>query len=187
MKIDEFMPEYQFNEIHQVKVEADPEKIFLAIKMLLPKELPFWMFALFALRALPAKLMGKAKADTNDLAKPFLSQMTEGGFMLLSDTSPEIVLGLIGQFWKIVAGKPVVLKDPASFKSFQAPEYGKVAANLMVKSLAGKTMLTTETRVWVPNAKVRRKFWVYWLIISWASGWIRMMWLKAIKRRAEKN
>lgn len=45
---------------------------------------------------------------------------------------------------------------------------------------------STLTRIWAPDEKTRKKFAIYWRIISLGSGWIRIMWLKAIKRRAEK-
>jgi hypothetical protein len=48
-------------------------------------------------------------------------------------------------------------------------------------------LLTTETRVFATDAPTRRKFAAYWRVIYPGSALIRMMWLRAIKQRAEKT
>jgi hypothetical protein len=48
-------------------------------------------------------------------------------------------------------------------------------------------LLSTETRIWAPDAQTRKKFAFYWRLISLGSGWIRVLWLRAIKRRAERS
>ena len=39
---------------------------------------------------------------------------------------------------------------------------------------------------WAPDSQTRKKFAFYWRLISFGSGWIRVLWLHAIKRRAER-
>jgi hypothetical protein len=44
--------------------------------------------------------------------------------------------------------------------------------------------LTTETRVYLTDARARRAFAGYWLVIRPWSGWIRREWLAGVVRRA---
>lgn len=186
MKLDEFLPRYDFNEIHKVNVNASPASTLAAVKELLPGELSPLVYWMLNLRELPARWMGKTEAAMPE-SKPFLKQLLEdGGFHLLAETDEEIVFGLIGQFWKLDGGPQVTIQDAAAFQAFERSDYAKVAANLAVQGIAGKTALSTETRIWAPDAATRRKFAFYWRLISMGSGWIRILWLRAIKRRAEK-
>jgi hypothetical protein len=49
----------------------------------------------------------------------------------------------------------------------------------------GSCAVSTETRVYATDEASRRRFAVYWRLISFGSAFIRVMWLRAIKRRAE--
>jgi hypothetical protein len=77
--------------------------------------------------------------------------------------------------------------DMQGFQAFNRTGFAKVAANLFIQPDGEKTLLSTETRIWVPDRETRKKFAFYWRLISFGSGWIRVMWLKAIKRRAERS
>ena len=189
MLLDDFLPEIQFNEVHTVHVNAPPEKVFTAIKELTASELSPLIFWMLNLRELPGRLLGKTKPG-NFHAGPFLDQLYEEGFIPLGELpSKELVFGLIGQFWKLAGDDelPTPVTTPEDFLSFANPEYAKVAANLIVTKIDGseKTLCSTETRVYLPNQKTRKKFAFYWRIISMGSGWIRVLWLRAIKHKAE--
>ncbi len=189
MILDKFLPKYEFNEIHTVKVDAQPEWVYTAIKELTPAELSPLIFWMLDLRNLPAKLMGKTPPIVDQQSKPFLDQMYEGGFIpLAEETNSEIVFGMIGQPWKLAGGVDPDIPTPQAFLAFDDPAFAKIAANLTV-TVDGKGVIhcNTETRIHVPNPNTRRKFAFYWLIISMGSGWIRVLWLKAIKKKAEKK
>ena len=47
-------------------------------------------------------------------------------------------------------------------------------------------VVTTETRVFATDEATRKKFALYWWTIRLGSGLIRRMWLRAIRRRAER-
>jgi len=49
----------------------------------------------------------------------------------------------------------------------------------------GWSQVTTETRIFAPEASVRRKFGAYWRVIYPGSSLLRIGWLEAIRRRAE--
>ncbi len=187
MKLDNFLPEYDFHEIHSVPINTSPDKAYAASRDLLSSELSPLVHLLLSIRTLPSRFMGKTPA-AQEKAKPFLVQMTEGGFIMLADSDHEIVLGAIGQFWKPAAVKTFIkLTGPQAFLDFSSNDFVKVAVNLAVRSEGENTVLSTETRIWAPDEKTRRKFGRYWRFIVLGSSWIRTMWLNAIKRRAERS
>jgi hypothetical protein len=185
MKLDEFLPGYDFTEIHKLKIKASPLVTFSAMKDLMPSELSPLVFFMLNLRELPAILTGKA-SPTRAEEKPFLSQLYAGGFIPLEETEDEIVFGLVGQFWKLTGGEePSGVTDAGSFLAFNRTNFAKVVANLHVQPENGGTLLSTETRIWAPDPQTRKKFAFYWRLISLGSGRIRVLWLRAIRRRAE--
>jgi hypothetical protein len=188
MKLDDFLPAWQFNEIHTVTVDAAPERVFTAIKQLTSAELSPLIFWMLDIRYLPAKLIGK-HAPTAARPGPFLDQLYKGGFIPLAEEPDcEIVFGLVGQFWKLAGDEDPHIPSPQAFLAFENPAFAKVAANLMVSvDEQGRTRCSTETRVHVPDSQTRRKFAFYWRIISMGSAFIRVLWLKAIKRKAERQ
>jgi hypothetical protein len=184
--LDQFLPRYDFNEIHSVLVKASPEKTLTAVRTLTPSELSPLVGILLGLRDLPSRLTGRAEPSLAN-TKPFLDQLMEGNFILLADGIDEVVFGLIGQFWKLVEERKSGVTTPDEFMKFSQTDFAKVAANLRVQVADGYTILSTETRIGAPDAQTRRKFAFYWRLISMGSGWIRILWLNAIKRRAEQN
>lgn len=49
----------------------------------------------------------------------------------------------------------------------------------------GWSRVSTEMRIFVPEASVRRKFRAYWRVIYPGSSLLRIGWLEAVRRRAE--
>jgi len=187
MLLNDFLPTYEFNEIHTVTIQAPPERVFWAIKELTASELSPLVFWMLNLRNLPGKLLGRKNPEIPNAA-PFLDQLYEGGFIPLGDQPDrETVFGLIGQFWKLTGGEEPPISDSQAFLSFDDPAYAKVAANLLVEPVDGNNIshCSTETRIHVAHPQTRRKFAFYWRLISLGSGWIRILWLRAIKRKAE--
>jgi hypothetical protein len=185
MLLNQFLPHYDFNEVHKVIVKASPEKTFAAVKALTPAELSPLVGIMLDLRGLPSRLIGHARSKLTD-TEPFLDQLFKNSFFLLADESGEIVFGLIGQFWKLAGGRTVSITASDEFIHFNQTDFARVAANLRVEASGDCTILSTETRIVAPDAATRRKFAFYWRLISMGSGWIRILWLNAIKRKAEK-
>jgi hypothetical protein len=186
MLLDKYLLAYDFNEVHAVIIHASPEKVFAAIKDLKPNELSPLVYWLMSIRELPAKLVGRSL--TQKLSdKPFLEQLYEDGFIPL-DEMPcrETVFGLIGQFWELTGGQSPQIASPQEFLAFDHPDYAKVATNLAVTDLGNEAVrCTTETRIHATNPATKKKFTFYWRLISAGSGFIRVLWLNAIKRKAE--
>ncbi|MFZ6026197.1 MAG: hypothetical protein ACOYYS_00660 [Chloroflexota bacterium] len=188
MKLDAFLPNYEFNEVHKVRVNAPAEKTFQAIKEMTAAELSPLVFIMLHLRELPAHLLGKMN-KTETQPGPFLDNLYEDGFIPLAELADqEIVFGLIGQFWKPVPTPGPEISGPEAFLAYDNPDFAKVAGNLLVTVNAdGSVQCSTETRIHVPDPRARRKFALYWRLICLGSGWIRVLWLRAIKRRAERT
>jgi hypothetical protein len=118
MKLDEFLPIWQFNEVHTVVVDAPPGQVFTAMKELTSAELSPLIFWMLDLRGLPAKLVGN-NTPTAPQSGPFLAQFYQGGFIpLAEDSGKEIVFGLIGQFWKLTFGEEPYIPSAEAFLTF---------------------------------------------------------------------
>jgi hypothetical protein len=188
MLLDEFLPICEFNEVHAVSVHAPPDRVYAAIHAMRAGELSPLVKFMLSLRGLPARLMGKAEPHLAD-EQPFLQQLFDSEFIPLGETTDrEVVFGLIGQFWKLTGSDSPAIASPDQYLTFNDPRYAKVATNLLIgpDPMPDTVRLSTETRIHVYDPQTRRKFGFYWRLISFGSGFIRVLWLKAVKRRAER-
>ena len=114
-----------------------------------------------------------------------LSEFETRGFRVLAENPPhELLIGLIGSFWKPDGGLLPV--DVAAFKGSQSPGTARVAWNFsVVKQENDMCELATETRVKCADAKSRRYFGLYWAVIRPGSGLIRRYMLRSIREKAE--
>ena len=109
------------------------------------------------------------------------------GFVLLEERpNRELLLGLVGQFWKL-SGNLRRLK-PDAFKAFNKAGYAKTAWNFtLTENLDGTVQLETETRVACMDPASRRRFRIYWTFIGPFSALIRRDALRALKKRSEES
>lgn len=184
MILDEFVPDFSFNEVHSLSIQASPGRIFRSLKQLTPADVPIAVF-LMRLRSLPAGYLYGKPFQKNDRIS-FLENASRFGFLLLAEREPEeIVLGIAGQFWKPGGGRFCDLKDAGEFRNFHEPGFVKVGWNFSISSDAPGAVLRTETRILATDESSRRKFRLYWLLVRPGSGWIRRAILKAVKQQAE--
>ena len=122
----------------------------------------------------------------NTAAKPILDTARGEQFLLLEDTPAELVMGLAGRFWTPSGGR-VPLRTPQEFAAFETPGYAKAAINFRIEPIGEQRFcIITETRIVTYGRAATVKFGLYWwLAVRWGSGWIRMLWLRAIRQRAE--
>jgi hypothetical protein len=189
MPLDEFLPDYHENEIHSTRVAAEPSDVLAATRALTSREIPV-VVALMALRRLPARLLalrpGRSAPPLPATGRPVLDTMLRGGFVMLAERPDELVLGVVGRFWE--AGSGVRRVSAAEFGSFHEPGFAKAAVNFHVRpDPRGGTLLTTETRIQGTDERARRMFRRYWRVIGPGSAAIRRIWLRAIRRRAERG
>jgi hypothetical protein len=156
--LDKAVPRWQFDERHEIRIAAPPERIYSAIRLVTAGEIRFFQI-LTTIRCL-GRCREESIIHAPD-AKPILEVATRGGFRVLLDDPPrELVIGTR------VAPRTLAVMN------FRVEPDGRV---------------TTETRVFAETDSARRKFAVYWRIIRPGSGIIRRGWLEAIKRRAEEK
>jgi hypothetical protein len=189
MLLDEFLSHYDHSEIHAIRIHAQPDRIFRAIKEVTIRDLgPANM--LTWLRTLPHHVsedhLGVRYPPRPD--RPLLDLDSSEGFTLLTEEpGREMVLGFVGRFWQLSGGKTVHMTGPEDFVEFNRPGFAKAAWNLHVENEGrGWYRLTTETRILGTDAEARRKFTRYWTVIYPGSAFIRRVFLKAVKRKAEE-
>lgn len=166
---------------------APPGRVFQAIKEVTPGEISF-LRLLFGLRTLPARLAG-SRVSAFAGGTPFLQQaLGAGGFVLLAESpDQELVIGTVGQFWKVLGGSYPGLSDAQDFLDFGHPAHAKAVLNFLIAPVpGGGCRLFTETRILAGSPAARRRFAAYWFLIHPGSAFLRRLWLGAIKRRAER-
>jgi hypothetical protein len=179
-RLDEFVPEWQFNEVHSRRVAAPPARVYAALRAIEAREIRGFRLLTWLRRfgrRLPPSILHVPDG------MPVLDAALAGGGVLLADAPPcEIVFGLI------VIGRER-LPRPLTADAFTratGPGFARAAMNFLVApDGAGGSLLTTETRVYATDRRTARRFAKYWRIIRPGSGFIRRMWLRAIQVRAE--
>lgn len=181
MLLDDYIPQWQFNEFHQTMIAAAPEVVYAAMRKVNLGRSPL-VKPLLILRELPIRLWNQ-DYESRGLSGT-LDDMREVGFIPLADEPPkEYVFGLVGRFW--VLSPQIQDLTPEEFIRFNKPGQAKVAANLLITELGPNTCrLSTETRIQCLGPKAKRQFQRYWLMIRPFSGLIRLEWLRLIKREA---
>lgn len=184
--IDDSLPVGDFHEAHAIEILAEPGAVFRAVREATVDEVAL-LGTLLYLRFLPSRLANHGgSAVVGD--ESFFEQLIQRGFVPLAETpNQKVVLGHIGQFWRIGGASAPHIATPKRFREFNDPGYAKAALNFRIEETpgAGSTRLCTETRTHVRGRTARRRFSAYWMFIRPWSGLIRRQWLKAIKRRAE--
>ena len=180
MPLDEFLPDFDVNEIHSTRIAAAPDAVMSAVRSLTAREVPV-LVGLMALRSLPGRLVGRRPRPRQGT---ILDGFLLGGFVALAERPDELVVGALGRFWQV---SPEVRRVSAGdFVAFSEPGYAKAAFNMHAQpSPGGGTLLITETRIQGTDDDARRSFRRYWFVIHPGSAAIRRAWLRAIRRRAE--
>ena len=117
---------------------------------------------LFWLRELPSFIILRKRYKFSiNKKRPLLEQFLASGFLLLAEEeSRELVVGGIGQFWKLWGGSFPIISDTEEFLSFNTPNYAKAAINFYVHQDNGDdcVKVSTETRFYVPDQITIKKF-----------------------------
>ena len=165
MAVADALPVYHHRERHSLHVDATPEAALAAARQTRFEDVPL-VRALYRLRGLRAARSG-----------PIWDVMLEEGFRLHDAET----LVLIGRPWSPGGG----IRRAEDFAGFDEPGYAKMAMDLRAVAEGPGARLETETRVFLTDARSRRRFLAYWLVIRPFSGLIRRLWLRAARRRAE--
>jgi hypothetical protein len=170
--LDDFLPEYEFSERHSLAIDAPADRIDLAFRSISVADI-------LAARALWwLRRLGRPYGDAS---KPFVGGELPG--IVLEDVAGEgVVLGLSGQFWRLRGRRDSDRPTTADgFLAYARPDTCKAVIDFRI----GDGSLSTETRVHVADPVAQRKFRRYWLVIRPFSGLIRILLLRAARKRAE--
>ena len=169
---DKYLPTFHFSEKHSIIIKGNASDIW---PIIVEGDLSgSWVIRwLFALRRMPARMTT-------------FQGLHKGGFVRLEQIeNEELIIGLIGQFWK--ADGNLQLFDPAEFSTWHEPGFLKASWNFELFQMGSVTRVETETRVLCLDDKALKRFTRYWFFIRPFSGVIRKEMLRGIKRKAEKN
>lgn len=181
--LDEFLPKHHFNEFHFTRVHAAPEVVYAAIRQVTAREIRLFRVLTWIRSPHVGKAPESILAPPPD--SPVIDVALRSGFQLLGELPPqEIVFGMVqGR-----APYAVTHPTPQDFKDLHRPGYAKIAMNFHVSPASnGWSTLSTETRILGTDGMARRRFGRYWRVIHPGSAFIRVMWLRAIKSRAERR
>jgi hypothetical protein len=178
-RLDEFMPVWQFNERHTITVAAPPERVFEAIRNVRANEIALFKTLTWIRRG--GRRVSESILNAGD-SVPLLEVATRSGFIYLADEAPrELMIGTV-----VLApreGRGAL--TPETFKAQLAPGSAVAAMNFRVTPIGlDSSLVSTETRVFANNPSARRRFGRYWRLIYPGSALIRLMWLRAVERRA---
>jgi hypothetical protein len=175
--LDAFLPRYDVHEVHSTSISAPPEAVLAAVREVTAREVPL-LVVLMTLRAGP-------RARRLSAARTILSGFERAGFVPLHDGPKGLVYGGVGRFWRPSGGLRRL--EAPEFATFDEPGYAKGAFSFELEPQGKRTLLTTETRVLCTDERARRRFRRYWRLIHPGSAAIRIAWLRAIRRRAERS
>jgi hypothetical protein len=180
--LDEFAPAYQFAERHEIPVRASKWDVYDAIKTVSADEIPLYRELVWIRRG---GHVGPESILNPPDGVPLITVATRTSFMTLAErTGEELVIGTV-----VLAPPGVRLAlgaDVNSFRSLVQPGFAKATINFRIEPMGqGWCRLKTETRVQATDYESRAVFARYWRVIGPGSALIRMMWLRAIKVRAE--
>ena len=185
MLIDRFLPAYEWNEVHSIEIAAGPATVLAAVRAVTAGEIRL-VGLLMWLRALPARLLLGYRPPVRG-GGPLLEDVLRSTFVLLAENESEMVVGTVGRFWQPRATH-AEFRDGDAFIAFDTPGWAKAAMNFSASDAGrGRTRLSTETRIVATDRSARLRFGAYWLIVRPGSGLIRLMWLRAVRKRAEKK
>ncbi len=183
MLIDTFLPKYDVTEYHEIEICAPRQRVYEAVTSLNLSRSRI-VRTLLAVRGMPALLR-----RTNKSAKEpdfNLEGLLQSGFVLLGKApQKELLLGLVGKFWKPTGTIQKIKAD--DFQAFNEKGLAKAVWNFaMDEKSPDKIRVSTETRVLCLDDASRWRFRFYWTFIRPFSGLIRMEVLRAIRNEAEK-
>lgn len=175
-RLDEFMPRWQFNEVHSLRIDAPPERVYEAIRSVRADEIAFFRTLTWIRRGgrnLPRGILNAGKE------KSLIDVATSTTFIYLADDAPrELVVGTT-----IAKSQPREL-TPQLFHEELPPGFTLGAMNFLVEPDGTGSRVTTETRVFANSRGAKIRFALYWRVIYPGSALIRRMWLRAVKSRA---
>lgn len=165
MSLDDVLPRFDVNEVHERVVAAEPAAALAAALGVSTAADPLTR-VLLRLRGLP------------NTGRPIREFFSRDGFRVLRETPTEFVAGAAGTPWRPGGGlRPL---DEAG------PGMVRMAIELRADPHPHGARLFTETRVAAVDEAARRAFRRYWLVVGPFSSLIRRRWLAAASRAIDE-
>ncbi len=180
-RLDEFLPTSHFHEVHSIRIDATPGRVWRSIHEVTAREIRLFMLLTW-IRSPRLSHHRKESILDPPPQEPILAVALRSGFFLLAESEGrEIVVGAVLQGGGF--GPPVAAGE---FRGLSEKGLSKAAMSFrLVDESPGKRRLVTETRVFATDRRTCRLFALYWRLIYPGSALIRRTWLAAIRRRAE--
>ena len=185
-RLDEFVPVFQFNEVHTTRIAAPPARVYEATQRVRPDEI-FLFRTLIAIRG-GWQPLPKSVQDTIGKYESLHDIAVHSTFVVLADEAPrELLTGTIVG-WPPGPREGRERLTPETFRKALPPGYAVAAMNYIVTpDGTGGSIVSTETRVFANSPAARRRFAVYWRLIYPGSALIRRMMLRALRQRATRS
>ena len=170
MLIDQFLPDFDFNEVHSRAISASPEQV-LAVTRRVDFSEAWLTRSLLWMRGI--------HVATPDLAglHAWLKFSLVGDTPHTATTPGELLF---------VGTLPLQYHTAESFNSYTGRGL-KMAWNMWVEATPTGCRLHTETRVKCLSAQSRQRFGIYWFFIGPFSGLIRLDLLAAVARGVSRE
>lgn len=180
--LDEFAPIYEFSDANVIPVRAPASRVYQSLFEVTAAEVPLFR-TLAWIRRGGARGPESALNPPDDV--PLFEVATRTSFIRLAAVpGRELVMGVVVMAPRNV--RVAALPTPEGFKAIREPGFAKAAVNFSVEPQGPTScLLRTETRVHATDPLSRDAFARYWTVIAPGSRVMRLMWLRAIKVRAE--
>jgi hypothetical protein len=182
--LDRFMCEHDVVERNHVRIEAPPDVAFAAAR---EASLDRSRIVRAIFRAREIILRGRPESRSLSTAGTgIVEQMTSIGWALLAQTPTELVFGAVTQPWLATpVFRPLA---PDALVAFAEPDHVKIVWTLRVDATPdGGSIVRTETRAVATDEVARRKFRIYWALLSPGIMMIRAALMPIIKRDAGRR
>jgi hypothetical protein len=178
-ELDRYFSSWQFGERHVLDVSAPPDRVYRAVKEVTADDIRLFR-TLTWIRRLGRR--GPTSILNAPERTPILDVAARSGFRILTDSLHEIVVVTLVAVPRAYAGPPTL----EEFRTLSRPGYAKAGINFVIEPISPvASRVITETRVFATDAVTAARFKRYWRVIYPGSALIRVMWLRAVKRRAE--
>jgi hypothetical protein len=168
--IDNYLAEYDYNEIHHRIIHAPVDKIYNTLRHLDFSE--SWISRLlFKIRGLNTKNMSFDRMVDRD-----------SFFTIYEKQNREWLVGLLAESFKAA----VFLDHPENFKEWNPGKGIKIAWNFLLQENGPQNVkVSTETRILCLNRKSWFIFSLYWALVRPFSGLIRKEMLRVLQNKCQ--
>jgi hypothetical protein len=183
--LDRLLPVYDRHEVHEIAIRADAGRVMAAVQAVTAREIRLFATLNWIRGFRASRLRALGVADPAGI--PVLEMAARAGFVELVRGEREVVWSVVGRFWWASGGRVGGVHDEASFVAFAQPGTAKAAVDFRIEDETDAwCRLRTETRIQAVDAHARRRFKLYWFFVHPGSALMRRMWLRAVRRRAER-